>query len=121
MAGSRPPREVSLVVLATAGHPPRRGQPSSNNEGVIRRRVVVSGHVQGVFFRDSCRDVAQRHGVSGWVRNAGDGSVEAELEGEPQAIEAVVEWARHGPDHAQVDRVTETEAEPTGQTGFSVR
>lgn len=81
----------------------------------------MSGHVQGVFFRDSCRDVAQRHGVAGWVRNVGDGSVEAELEGEPEAVEAVAEWARQGPDHAWVDTVEQTEVEPTGQTGFSVR
>ena len=81
----------------------------------------MSGRVQGVFFRDSCREVAERHGVTGWVRNAEDGTVEAELEGEASAVDAVVEWARQGPEHAQVADVDTTELEPTGQAGFSVR
>ena len=81
----------------------------------------MSGRVQGVFFRDSCRDVAQRHGVAGWVRNAEDGTVEAELEGAASAVEAVLAWARHGPEQAQVVDVGTTELDPTGQTGFSVR
>ena len=52
----------------------------------MRRRVIVHGFVQGVFFRDSVRRLADRHGVAGWVRNTGDGSVEAVLEGSPEAV-----------------------------------
>ncbi len=81
----------------------------------------MTGHVQGVFFRDSCRDVAERQGVAGWVRNTEDGSLEAELEGEPSAVEAVLEWARQGPEQARVDEVSTTDLDPTGQSGFTVR
>jgi acylphosphatase len=87
---------------------------------VIRRRVVVTGRVQGVFFRDSARSEARRCGVAGWVTNRDDGSVEAVLEGEPDAVEALVAWLRHGPERARVDRHTVTEEEPEGEVGFRV-
>lgn len=87
---------------------------------MIRRRVVVHGEVQGVFFRDTCRREAVSRGVAGWVRNRGDGTVEAEFEGAPDAVEAMVTWARTGPTQAAVARVDTTDAEPTGQGGFSV-
>ena len=60
----------------------------------IRRRVVVRGRVQGVFFRDTCRREARFRGVTGWVRNAADGSVEAAFEGNPAAVEAMIDWSR---------------------------
>jgi len=68
-------------------------------------RLVIHGRVQGVFFRDSmCRE-AQRLGVAGWVRNRNDGTVEAAVQGESAAMDAIVRWAHQGPRHAQVERV----------------
>ena len=87
---------------------------------VVRRRVVVHGRVQGVFFRDSLRERAQSRGVAGWVRNRPDGSVEAALEGEPDAVEGVVAFMRAGPRGAEVERVDVAEEEPEGLTGFDV-
>jgi acylphosphatase len=88
---------------------------------VIRRRVVVHGHVQGVFFRDSARRLAQQHSVAGWVANQWDGTVEAVFEGEAEAVERLVAFMREGPRGAQVDRVEVFEEEQEGLTGFSVR
>jgi acylphosphatase len=87
----------------------------------VRRRVVVSGQVQGVFFRDTCRREAARRGVAGWVRNCPDGTVEAVFEGPEDAVSAMVVWARRGPAHAVVDDVRETEEQPEGITGFFTR
>lgn len=67
--------------------------------------LVVHGRVQGVFFRDSMRREAQRLGVSGWVRNRHDGTVEAMVQGETSAVEAMTHWARRGPEHARVERL----------------
>ena len=88
---------------------------------MIRRRVVVHGHVQGVFFRDSTRKLAEREGVAGWVRHRADGAVEAVFEGEPDAVERLVRFARAGPRGAQVERVDVAEEEPQGASGFQVR
>ena len=88
---------------------------------MIRRRVVVSGRVQGVFFRDSCQREAARAGVGGWVRNRPDGRVEAVFEGDDAAVERLVAWCRIGPPRADVDRVEVTEEEPAGERGFAVR
>jgi acylphosphatase len=88
---------------------------------MIRRRVVVHGHVQGVFFRDSTRRLAEREGVAGWVTNRGDGAVEAVFEGEQDAVERLVRFAREGPRGARVERVDVAEEEPEGLRGFSVR
>jgi acylphosphatase len=85
------------------------------------RRVRVSGRVQGVFFRDSCRAEAQARGVAGWVTNEADGSVTAHLEGDEAAVAEVVAWCREGPRHARVERVEEREASPEGLSGFEVR
>ena len=87
----------------------------------IARRVVVHGRVQGVFFRDSCRAEAEAHGVAGWVTNEPDGSVSAHLEGDREAVAALVAWCHDGPRHARVERVEEHEAAPEGLTGFEVR
>ena len=87
----------------------------------VARRVVVHGSVQGVFFRDTTRRKAQSRGVSGWVRNRSDGAVEALFEGEPQAVDALVAFAREGPRGAQVDRVDVEEAHPEGLGGFEIR
>jgi acylphosphatase len=83
--------------------------------------VVVTGRVQGVFFRASLRDEARQRGVSGWVSNEPDGSVAAHLEGPPDAVRALVEWCRHGPSGADVDQVVATEVPASGVSGFSVR
>jgi acylphosphatase len=88
---------------------------------LIRRRVVVHGHVQGVFFRDTTRREAQRRGVAGWVSNRPDGAVEAVFEGSPEDVEAMVEFSSGGPRGADVDRVETSEEEPEGLSGFDVR
>ena len=87
----------------------------------VARNVVVSGRVQGVFFRDSARREAQRHGVTGWVRNRRDGAVEAHFEGDSDAVAQVVLWCREGPRSADVDDLSVTEVEPEGFEGFEVR
>jgi acylphosphatase len=85
-----------------------------------RRRVVVSGRVQGVFFRDSCQRAATAAGVAGWVRNRGDGAVEAVFEGDDDAVASMVSWCHNGPSHARVDQVEVTTEEPQGERGFRV-
>lgn len=89
--------------------------------GAVARVVVVSGDVQGVFFRDSMRREAARRGVVGWVRNRADATVQAHLEGEPDAVAAVVLWAREGPRHAMVEDLVVTVVEPAGYDAFVVR
>ena len=88
---------------------------------MIRRRVVVRGFVQGVFFRDSTRRLAQQHGVAGWVANRPDGGVEAVFEGDEDAVERLVAFARTGPRGAQVQSVDVSEEAPEGLSGFAVR
>jgi acylphosphatase len=88
---------------------------------VIRRRVVVHGHVQGVAFRYSVLRAAQQRDVAGWVSNRADGTVEAVFEGESDAVERLVDFCRDGPRGAQVERVDVTEEEPEELSGFSVR
>ena len=88
---------------------------------VVRRRVVVSGEVQGVFFRDTCRRVAVGEGVGGFVRNLPDGRVEACLEGEDDAVSRVVEWCRRGPTYARVTGVEVSDEQPRGHRGFEIR
>jgi acylphosphatase len=87
----------------------------------IRRRVVVNGRVQGVFFRDSTRQQAARHGVSGWVTNRSDGAVEAVLEGSPQDVDRVLLFISEGPPHARVQDVDVRDEPPEGLTGFRIR
>lgn len=88
---------------------------------MIRRRVVVHGHVQGVFFRDSVRRHAVSAGVSGWARNTWNGTVEAVFEGEPDAVERLVAFCRDGPRGARVDRVDVMAEEAEGISGFVIR
>lgn len=88
---------------------------------MVRRRVVVRGFVQGVFFRDSLRRLAERRGVAGWVANRADGTVEAVLEGPTPTVNALVEWMREGPRGARVDELEWSAEEPEGLTGFVVR
>ena len=103
-----------------------------------RRRVVVRGNVQGVFFRDSCRQKARSRGVAGWVTNRPDGAVEAVFEGDAGAVQAMVDWCGDGPRGAEVTllasnlavpapagvevvSVDESTEEPEGLSGFDIR
>jgi acylphosphatase len=86
----------------------------------VRKRAIVHGRVQGVFFRDTTRRMAQSRGVAGWVRNNPDGTVEAAFEGPPEAVEAMVEFAREGPRGAVVESVDVVNEEPEGAAGFRV-
>ena len=87
----------------------------------IARNVVVSGDVQGVFFRDSARREARRLGVSGWISNRHDGCVEAHLEGPADAVAELVRWCNDGPRHASVEDVRVSDAEPEGFDRFAIR
>ena len=78
------------------------------------------GRVQGVFFRDSCRREATRHGVSGWVCNRTDGAVEAAFEGAAEAVDAMCAWCEAGPPHASVARVEVTEEATRSESGFRI-
>ena len=86
----------------------------------VRRRVLVAGRVQGVFFRDSCARRAEAVGLAGWVRNRADGRVEACFEGEPEAVERMVEWCREGPRRAHVTDIEVVEEPPQAERGFRV-
>jgi acylphosphatase len=88
---------------------------------VTARRLVVHGRVQGVFYRDSCRQEAERLGVVGWVVNEHDGTVRVHVEGEQDAVRTLVEWCRTGPRRAEVRGVEVTDTEPEGLTRFEVR
>jgi acylphosphatase len=87
---------------------------------MIRRRVVVHGFVQGVFFRDTLRRQAAALGVSGWARNTSEGTVEAVFEGEPDAVERMVALSREGPHGARVDRVDVVDERLEGLGGFAI-
>jgi acylphosphatase len=88
---------------------------------VIRRRLIVHGRVQGVGFRWAIARAAESRGVAGWAQNRADGTVEAVLEGKPEAVEAVVRLSREGPRGAQVERVDIVEEEPEALRGFVTR
>ena len=81
-------------------------------------RVTVSGRVQGVGFRWAITERARSRGVAGWARNQPDGTVEAVLEGPPEAVDALVAWIRRGPPGARVDDVTVEQEAPVGESGF---
>ena len=88
---------------------------------VVRYRVLISGRVQGVFFRDSCRRLAEQHSVAGWVRNLPDGRVEAVFEGPADAVCRLVDWAHTGPRLAAVDDVAVQPEPPEGLSAFRLR
>lgn len=87
----------------------------------VRRRVRVFGRVQGVWFRGATQRQARALGVSGWVRNREDGSVEAVFEGSPGAVDAAVAFCREGPSGARVERIDVTDEAAEGLRGFDVR
>ena len=80
----------------------------------------MHGYVQGVFFRDSTRRLAERQGLAGWVRNNRDGTVEAVFEGDPEAVERLVVFVSEGPRGAEVERVETSKEDPEGLAGFRV-
>ena len=83
--------------------------------------MIAAGRVQGVFFRDACRDRARAEGVRGFVRNRADGSVEAEFEGPEAAVDRMIAWCRTGPARARVDGLEVERIETVGEPGFRVR
>jgi acylphosphatase len=101
----------------SASHP----STTTRSSPLTRKRAVVSGRVQGVFFRDTARRRAEAAGVTGWVTNTPEGAVEAVFEGEPDAVEEMVEFCRRGPSRAEVASVEVVEEEPEGLSGFEVR
>jgi acylphosphatase len=95
--------------------------PPRMAEDRIRRRVTVTGRVQGVFFRDSLRQRADSQNVAGWATNRTDGALEAVFEGSPDGVERLVQFAKTGPPQAEVDSVDVREEEPEGLSGFEIR
>jgi acylphosphatase len=87
---------------------------------VTRARVRVHGRVQGVFFRVETRDRARSLGLAGWVRNCGDGSVEAVFEGERERVQSMVDWCGRGPSGAGVETIDVVWEEPASEDGFRV-
>ena len=86
-----------------------------------RTQPLVSGRVQGVAFRDSTRQEAERLGLGGWVRNTEDGQVEAVFEGDSEAVRQMIEWCKSGPSSADVEDVSVEQETPEGLSGFEVR
>jgi acylphosphatase len=88
---------------------------------LTRVRVRIQGRVQGVFFRAEARARAESLRVAGWIRNAGDGSVEAVFEGADEQVQSLLDWCRRGPAGARVEEVEVGREEPAGEIGFQVR
>ncbi len=90
-------------------------------ENKARAHVIISGRVQGVFFRMETKRAAANFGVFGWVKNQPDGTVEAVFEGDRDRVDAIVEWCREGPPHADVAEVTVNREDYTGEfKGFDI-
>jgi acylphosphatase len=87
----------------------------------MRKRVLISGRVQGVFFRDTIRNAAEREGLAGWVHNNRDGTVEAVFEGGAEPIARLVALCRQGPPAAHVEAIEQHEEPEEGAAGFRVR
>jgi acylphosphatase len=89
---------------------------------MVRAHLVISGRVQGVFYRASCRREAESRGLVGWVRNLADGRVEALLQGPEETVEAMVAWCYRGPEEAEVSGIDVAYEEPRDDlSGFRVR
>ena len=88
---------------------------------VVAKRVIVTGHVQGVFFRDTAHRRAEACGVAGWIVNRSHGAVEAHVEGPPGGVEGMLEVLREGPPRAQVKDVEVADSEVEHLTDFEVR
>lgn len=107
-------------MMTVKGMQMQRPEEVSGME-LVRTRVIVAGRVQGVYFRASTRQVAERLSLSGWVRNLHDGRVEAVFEGEPSRVDEALEWVRVGPAGAAVRSVDVTREDPLGEQGFAIR
>lgn len=88
---------------------------------IARRRLLIQGRVQGVFFRDCTRQRARSAGVAGWARNTAEGAVEVVLEGPPDAVRQVMAFCERGPRGARVDHVEAHDEQPEGLEGFEIR
>lgn len=99
----------------------RPGDPPAVTTDRVRVQVVVSGLVQGVWFRESCRREAVAAGVAGWVRNRADGCVEVHVEGREEDVAKVVAWCQVGPPAAEVSAIDVTPESTQGTLGFRVR
>jgi acylphosphatase len=97
-----------------------RPDADPTSESKIRRHVIVSGLVQGVYYRHSCLIEATRLGVTGTLRNREDGTVEGDFEGPPAAVEALITWCGSGPERARVHDVAWVDAPPIGYVGFEI-
>jgi len=86
-----------------------------------RAHVRIYGRVQGVWFRAHTKDIADKLGIKGWVRNVPDGSVEAVFEGDDESVEKIIEWCHRGPPLARVERVEVEYEEPRGEEKFEIR
>ena len=104
--------------MRTCGRNSQNGAMASD---VVAREVVVYGRVQGVFYRASCEEEAERRSLVGWISNEPDGSVRAWFEGSKEDVDALCEWCQHGPSRAVVERVTTDEREPGDLSSFVVR
>ena len=93
---------------------------SDGDPDVVRRRLTVSGRVQGVFFRETLRRMAIEQGIGGWAKNTRNG-LEAALEGPRRDVDELVRWCRTGPPHAVVIHVEVSDEDPTGDRQFKVR
>ncbi len=91
------------------------------NPAPITRHLRIEGRVQGVFYRASLIDEAERLGLAGWVRNRLDGSVEAVVQGAPASVQALIDWAHQGPPRAQVSAVHVAQAPAQAFAGFERR
>jgi acylphosphatase len=99
----------------------RPAPPAVYDRNPVKRvHVVVSGSVQGVFFRSTCTGLARARGLGGFVRNLPDGRVEAAFEGIDDDVDALLDWCRVGPDHAHVERVEVSAEEPRGEREFRI-
>jgi acylphosphatase len=101
--------------------PVRPSAMTGRADRIVRAHVRVAGRVQGVFFRAETRDRASSLGLSGWVRNAHDGSVEAAFEGPAERVRSMVDWCRRGPALAAVEDVSVDWEEPEGEREFQIR
>lgn len=88
---------------------------------MVRYRVLIAGQVQGVNFRVACQRMAWQHGVTGWVRNLGDGRVEAVFEGSAEQVQRMLDWTRHGPRLAEVADIAVRSEEPEGLGTFEIK
>ncbi|MBF0160728.1 MAG: acylphosphatase [Magnetococcales bacterium] len=87
---------------------------------LLHKRLYIFGRVQGVYYRASTQQEAERLALTGWVKNRADGSVEIEVHGPPGGVTALIAWCQHGPPGARVERVEVTECPEATCTGFQI-